>query len=60
MLRIAVQAQEDQIRFRQIKGKRAVCDDVYNQEPHAFCLDDQIPQRAFSILPKEGLSAAKE
>ena len=59
-LPVTVQAQEDQVSFRQIDGEGTVGDHVDDQEAHFFGFDHQIPECLFAIPPKEGLAAAEE
>ena len=57
---IPVQAQKNQIGFRQIERVSAVGHDVDDQKADFPCLGYQITQRPAGILPEKGFAAAEE
>ena len=59
-LPVAVQTEQDQIRFRQINREGAVGHHIDDEKAHLFCFHYQIPQSTLSIPPEEGLTAAEE
>ena len=59
-LPVAVQTEQDQIRFRQINREGAVGHYIDDEKAHFLCFHHQIPQGALSISPEEGLTAAEE
>ena len=59
-LPVAVQTEQDQIRFRQINREGAVRDYIDDEKTHLLCFHHQITQGAISIPPEEGLTSAEE
>lgn len=59
-LPVAVQAEKDEIRFRQIQWKGSVCHHIDNKKSNPFGLNNQIPQGLALILPQKGLPAAEK
>ena len=59
-LPVSVQAQQDQVRLRQVQGKGAVGDHVDDEKPHPLGLRHQVPQRFPAVPPQKGLAAAEE
>ncbi|MNP68819.1 hypothetical protein D3C76_1648310 [compost metagenome] len=59
-LLIPVQAEQDQIRFRQVQRKGSIGDHIDNQKAHPLGFDDQIPQAFVPIPPQKGFPAAKK
>lgn len=59
-LLISIQAQKNQISFREINGKRAICNYINDEKSHAFGFNNQISQTALAILPKECLTTTEE
>ena len=59
-LPIAVQTQEDQIRFRQINGEGTVGNHIDDQKAHCLGFDDQVTERFLTVPPEKGFSSAEE
>jgi hypothetical protein len=59
-LPVPVQAEENQVGFRQVDRERAVRHDVHEQEPRLFRFDDQIPQGPLAVFPEERFAPAQE
>ena len=57
---VTVEAEQDQIRLRQINGEGAVGHDVDQEKAHFLGLHHQVPHRARPVMPQEGLSPAEE
>ena len=59
-LTVTVQAQEDQVCFRQVNGEGTVGDYIDDQKAHFLGFHNKIPERLFTVPPKEGLASAEE
>lgn len=59
-LPVAVQTEQNQVRFRQINREGTVGHHIDDEKAHLLCFYHQIPQGAFSVPPEEGLTAAEE
>ena len=57
---VAIQTEQDKIRFRQIEGKGSVRHHVDDEEAHVLCLSHQIAQGKAAITPEESFASTKE
>ena len=57
---VTIEADQNQIRFRQIDWKSPVRDQIYNHKPHFLGLHHQIPDCQIAVIPQERLSTIEE